>query len=286
MDEFDQQAQAFTEKVEAELDARRIVFPVSMEVSLRIKRLVDDPNCNLDQLVAVIQAEPVLAAKTIRLANTVALNPYGAQVDSIGVAIRRIGFTTLRGLAFAVASEQLAGDHRSPNMRTLGYGLWLRSVDVASWCFALARSTRAANPDTALLAGMMTHIGQFLLLARASDYPAMERSIDRFARFVEGLHHRVGIEVLDVFDVPETILDGLDADTGYTGTWPPANLHDIVQIARLVSEHANPFNRLLGRNPPSGPMAAAELGMDPVELEALLEDAHGERQQILDAVRG
>lgn len=286
MDEFDQQATAFADKIEAELNEGRLVFPVSMEVSLRIKRLADDPDSSLDQIVSVIQAEPVLAAKTIRMANTVALNPYGAQIDSIGVAVRRIGFTALRGLAFAVASEQLAGDHRSPNMRTLGYGLWIRSVDVASWCFALARRTRAANPDTALLAGMMTSIGQFLLIARASEYPAMERNIDRFARFVDGLHDRVGLAVLEVFDVPESILDGLDTGEGYTGSWPPDSLHNIVHLASLVSEHPNPFDGLLERHPPRGPAAAAEFGMDPGELMPLLEDSREERQQILDAVRG
>lgn len=286
MDEFDQQAQAFADKIEAELSERRLVFPVSMELSLRIKRLADDPDSRLEQIVAVIQAEPVLAAKTIRMANTVALNPYGAQVDSVGVAVRRIGFSALRGLAFAVASEQLAGDHRSPNMRTLGYGLWIRSVDVASWCFALARSTRAANPDTALLAGMMTQIGHFLLIARACDYPAMERNIDRFAGFVDGLHARVGLAVLDVFDMPETILDGLDGAQGYSGSWPPNSLHSVVHIASLVSEHHDPFDGLLGRTLPRGPAAAAELGMDPAELLPLLEDSREERQQILDAVRG
>lgn len=286
MEEFDRQAAAFSDQLEAELEAGRLVFPVSMEVSLRIKRLADDPGSSLDQIVGVIQAEPVLAAKTIRMANTVALNPYGALIDSVGVAVRRIGLSALRGLAFAVASEQLAADHRSPNMRTLGYGLWMRSVDVASWCFALARKTRAANPDTALLAGMMTHIGQFLLIARASEYPAMERNIDAFARLVDLMHQRVGLAVLEVFDVPESILDGLEGDENYGGSWPPGDLHDIVRVASIVSEYPDPFDGLLGRHRPRGPGAAVELGIDAAALMPLLDASHEERQQILDAVRG
>jgi len=286
MDAFELQAKAFVERIETELDARKLNFPVSMELSLRVKRLADDPDSSLDQIVTVVQAEPVLAAKTIRMANTVALNPYGAVIDSVGMAIRRIGLSALRSLALAVAAEQMAGDHRSPNMRMLAYGLWLRSVDVASWCFALARRTHAANPDTALLAGMMTHIGQFFLIARAADYPEMEHSIDRFAALVEGLHERVGMAVLEAFDMPESILDSLVEEQGCVGTWPPAELLHIVRLSALVSEHPNPFDRMLGRNPPRGPAASTQFGIDPAELQPLLDDSHDERQQILDAVRG
>lgn len=286
MTDFQQQAEAFTGTVESELNQRRLVFPVSMEVTLRIKRLADDPDVKLDQIVAVVQAEPVLAAKAIRMANTVALNPYGAQVDSVGVAVRRIGLASLRSLAFAVASEQIAGDHRSPNMRTVAQGLWLRSVDIAAWCFALARRTRVANPDTALMAGMMSYIGPLFLVARSSDYPAMEQNIDLFAGLVDRMHRRVGLAVLDVFEIPETLVDGLDVEGGYTGIWPPGDLHHIVQLASLVSECPNPLDGLLGRTPLRGIAAAEGFGIDQEDLRTLLHDSHDERQQILDAVRG
>jgi HD-like signal output (HDOD) protein len=286
MQGFEEQAAAFAERIAAELAERRLNFPVSMEVSLRIKRLADDPDASLDQIAVVVQADPVLSAKAIRMANTVALNPYRAQIDTVRDAVRRIGLSALRSLALAVASEQLAGDHRSPNMRTLAYGLWLRSVDVASWGFALARQTRATNPDAALLAGMMTHIGQFFLLARASEYPAMEANIDRFGALVDEHHHAVGVAVLDVFDMPESILDSLEMEQGYDGEWPPTDLAHVVQLASLVSEQSNPFDGLQGRNPVRGPAAGAAFGIDAGELDALLAASHAEREDILAAVRG
>ncbi len=283
---FEEQAEAFAQRIGAEIAERRLNFPVSMEVSMRIKRLADDPDASLDQIAAVVQAEPVLSAKTLRMANAVALNPYGAQIQTVRDAVRRIGLSSLRSLALAVASEQLAGDHRSPNMRTLAYGLWRRSVDVAAWCFALARQTRAANPDAAMLAGMMTHIGQLFLIARASDYPAMEANIDRFAGLVDELHHKVGVAVLEVFDVPETILDSLEQTQGYDGEWPPHDLGHVVRLSSLVSEVPNPFDGLAGRTVPRGPAAAAGFGVDAGALTELLEASHAEREQILAAVRG
>lgn len=286
MQGFEEQAAAFAERIAHELAERRLNFPVSMEVSLRIKRLADDPDATLDQIAAVVQAEPVLSAKVIRMANAVALNPYGAQIDTVRDAVRRIGLSALRSLALAVASEQLAADHRSPNMCTLAYGLWRRSVDVAAWCFALARQTRVANPDAALLAGMMTHIGQFFLLGRAADYPAMEANIDRFAELVSRLHHSVGVAVLEAFDLPEALLDSLESEPAYDGQWPPRDLGQVVALALLVSEAPNPFDGLLGRNPLRGPAAGAAAGIDPAELSALLDASHAEREETLAAVRG
>ncbi|THF66304.1 HDOD domain-containing protein [Pseudothauera nasutitermitis] len=286
MDEFDEQAKAFAGRIAAELDAGRLNFPVSMEVSLRVKRLADDPDTTLEQIAAVLRADPVLAAKTLKMANTVALNPYRARVDDVRDAVGRIGLSALRALALAVASEQLAGDHRSPNMRTVAHGLWRRSVDVAAWCFALARETRAANPEAALLAGMMVHVGPLFLIARASDYPAMESQIDRFAAFVDAYQYKVGVAVLEVFDVPESILDSVDGAPAYDGEWPPRDLRQVVRLAELVSELPNPVDGLLGRVVPRGPAAAAGLGLETAAVLQLLEASHAEREEILAAVRG
>ena len=54
---------------------------------------------------AFAAAEPLLAAKVIRMANTLTLNPYRGQITSLGDAIQRIGLSTLRCLAFAVTAE-------------------------------------------------------------------------------------------------------------------------------------------------------------------------------------
>jgi HD-like signal output (HDOD) protein len=286
MQNFEEQAKAFAERMDAEIAEDRLSFPVSMELSMRIKRLADDPSTRLDQIAAVVQAEPLLSARVLRAANSVALNPSGGRIDSVRDAVRRVGLSTLRGLALALASEQLAGDHRSPNMRMVAYGLWLRSVDVAAWCYALARQTRAASPDAALLAGMLTHIGQLFLLARASDYPAMEANIDLFGIFADTHHHRVGVAVLKALEMPANILDSLEIDQAYDGEWPPRDLGHVVRLASLVSELPNPFDGLVGRMPVRGPAAAAQFGVDPAALGALLEASHEERQHILAAVRG
>src|SRR5690554_3706860 len=178
MHDFDSQLRAFGERIEREMLEGQLNFPTMLDLSVRIKTIADDPDSSLDDIAVVVRAEPVLAAKAVRMANSVVMNPYGNPVTGVNYAVRRIGLDSLRCLAFAVAAEQVAQDFRSHTMKLIATGLWMHSVDVACWSHVIARETRAANPDTAMFAGMMVDIGQFFLLARAGEYPALEQDMD------------------------------------------------------------------------------------------------------------
>ncbi|MBD5800811.1 HDOD domain protein [Azoarcus sp. Aa7] len=286
MKDFESQAQAFGEQIEAEIAEGHLSFPTSLDVSLRIKRLADSPASSLEEIAAAVKTEPVLSAKTVRMANAVALNPYATPITNVADAVRRIGLASLRCLAFAVAAEQLAQDHRSPKMRTIASGLWMHSVDVAAWSCALARELRVVNPDTAMFAGMMANIGQFLLLARAADYPALAEDLPRFAEFVTVWNTRISRSVLEVFELPEEILDAFEHGIPCTGSWPPANLAAILFVATHAVDTPNPFDKLLGlghrtdRPDPSVP------GIDQRDLDHLLESTRENRQLILAALCG
>jgi len=286
MHDFDAQAQAFRERIERELEEGSISFPTSLDVSLRIKRLADDPGATLDEIAAVVKAEPVLSAKAVRMANAVALNPYGKPTTNVHDAVGRIGLSALRCLAFAVAAEQLVQDHRSRNLRLIASGLWMHSLDVAAWAYALARHLKVVNPDTALFSGMMIDIGQFFLVARAADYPALEGNIDRFAEFVETWSEPVGRAVMEVFELPDTILDAFPYEDPYGGSWPPGDLADVLFIASLAAETPNPFETLLGIRRRPALLDTSTNGIDRDKLTKLLEAAGTERQQVLNAVCG
>ncbi|MDX9836302.1 MAG: HDOD domain-containing protein [Azoarcus sp.] len=286
MQDFDAQAQAFSEQIEAELEDGRLNFPTSLDVSLRVKRLADDPDSSLDAIASVVKAEPVLSAKAVRMANAVLLNPYGSNISDVNTAVKRIGLASLRCLAFAVAAEQLSQDHRSKHMRLIASGLWMHSVDVASWSYAIARHLRTTNPDTAMLAGMMVDIGQFFLLARASTYPALEENLERFAEFVSVWNEPVGHAILEVFELPEDILDAFEYENPYGGSWPPANLGDLVFVASLAAETPNPFDSALGIQRRPELFDSCIAGIEKDKLDELLDAARAGKMEMLAAVCG
>lgn len=286
MQDFDAQARAFSEQIEAELHEGRLNFPTSLDVSLRIKRLADDPNSSLDDIATVVRAEPVLSAKVVRMANAVLLNPYGAQITSVTDAVKRIGLSSLRCLAFAVAAEQLSQDHRSKQTRLIAAGLWMHSIDVASWCYAFARRLRTVNPDTAMLAGMMVDIGQFFLLARASAFPALEQDLGRFAEFVAAWNDPVAHAILEAFELPEEVVDAYEYENPYGGSWPPANLADLVFVASVAAETPNPFDSQLGLRRKPELLDSCIAGIEKDKFDELLNAARASKQEMLAAVCG
>lgn len=286
MDDFEADALAFGKRIEEELDKGQLSFPTSLDVSLRIKRLADSSASTLDEIATVVKAEPVLAAKVVRMANAVAVNPYGTPTTNVHDAVKRIGLSALRCLAFAVAAEQLAADHRSRNLRLVASGLWMHSVDVAAWSYALARQLKVVNPDTAMFSGIMIDIGQFFLVARAADYPALEGNLDRFADLVSTWSEPVGRAILEVFELPDIVLDAFDYENPYGSSWPPTNLADLVFVASLAAETPNPFETRLGVKRRPALLDTSVASADRSDLVALLERAKIERQHVLTAVCG
>lgn len=285
MQEFESQAEAFSELIEQELSEGRLNFPTSLDASIRIKRLADDPDSSLDDIAKVVTTEPVLSARLVRIASSAALNPHGAAINGVTDAVRRVGLSTVRSLAIAVAAEQLANDQRSYNMRIVASGLWNHSVDVACWSHALARLSRAVAPDSALFSGMMIDIGQFYLISRASRFPTMESHIDRFAAFVDEWSGPLRVAVMESFGLPIDDATVSGPGDAYSGDWPPATLSDILSIALAITETPNAFDNLLGiERQPLEEILPAHIAVD--EVRRALNEARVDRDEMRAAMRG
>lgn len=269
MNEFDHLLKQLGQQIETEIQEGRLNFPTAFDVSVRVKKLADNPDTTMDELARVVMAEPVLSAKAVRMANAVMLNPYGPKVTNVRDALVRIGLTALRCLAFAVAAEQLARDNRSPKLRMLASGLWLQTMDGACWAHAIAHRSRAAKADTAFFAAMMKNIGQFFVLARASMFPGVDGNIEEFARFVLRWHKPIRRSLIESFDLPDDIELVVNDDEARAPIYPQ-DLADVLAMAESVCATPNPFDRVLARQAPKD--AAAEPTPLPEDVEQLADN--------------
>ena len=62
--------QAFLHTITQELERGELRFPTSMEVTMRVMEALDDPDMDLGRLSTMVSAEPLLAARTVALANS------------------------------------------------------------------------------------------------------------------------------------------------------------------------------------------------------------------------
>ena len=273
--------QAFLHTLSQELERGELRFPTSMEVTMRVIEALDDPDMDLGRMSAMVSAEPLLAARTVALANSAWYNPGGRVVTDVPKALVRIGFGKLRALAMAVAAEQLINRDVLIPFQPLIRRLWAHCVDVAATACVLARRCTRLDPDAAFFAGMVHDIGQFFLLARVWEYPEMLTDESPLSDLVRVWHAPIGRAVLAAMNMPQELVDAVDDPEMYGGVWPPDCIPDLIFVANLIVETPNPFSPELDELR-HGLARAATLGLDETRLAEVLAESVEERQALID----
>ena len=222
-------------------------FPTSVDASRRVMKAVENPDLGLSDLAKIVVAEPLLSAKVIRLANSVALNPTNQTVRDVKQAVMRVGMDPIKSLAMVLIMDQLRQAQRHSGTRELANRLWERSIHVAALSFVVARKLTRLNADEAMFAGIVHDLGRFYLLSRAADYPALLEDPATLAETINDLADRAGAMDFAQLDLPESVVKAVLAARHYGGSMPPATLGDLIFVAGALSPRADPFDELDAR---------------------------------------
>lgn len=239
-----------------------VSFPTSLDASRRVLKAVENPDIGLASLAKIVVAEPLLSAKVIRLANSVALNPANQTVRDVRQAVVRVGMDPIKALSMVLLMDQLRQSHRHRGCRDLSNRLWERSVHVAALSYVLARKLTRLNADEAMFAGIVHDLGRFYLLARVADFPILLEDLDVLAQTINDLADRATEKVLTALNLPATVVEAVLTSRTYSGSMPPATLGDLLYIAGAVSLRKNPFDELDTRVDSEANDAAMNLGLD------------------------
>jgi putative nucleotidyltransferase with HDIG domain len=139
-----------------ELTETLLRLPAQPVAAMRVLKLVEDPNASAAELARLIETDPALSARVIRLANS----PYyglARRVSSASRAVVLLGFSTVRALAVSAACSLLVEEGR------LGpRGYWPHSVATAAAASVVARYLRGPVSE-AFSAGLLHDLGAALL---------------------------------------------------------------------------------------------------------------------------
>lgn len=236
-------------------------FPTSLDASRRVLKAVENPDLGMAALAKIVVAEPLLSAKVIRLANSVALNPANQTVRDVRQAVMRVGMDPIKGLAMVLIMDQLRQAQRHSGCRDLSNRLWERSVHVAALSYVLARKLTKLNADEVMFAGIVHDLGRFYLLSRVADFAALLEDTVVLAETINDLAGHATEIVLGQLNLPASIVDAVLASKKFSGSMPPASISDLLFIAGVVSPRQDPFDELDARVIPMADSAAA-LGLD------------------------
>ena len=258
------------------------VFSTHAAIALRVQKLLDDPGCSVEQLGKLISAEPLLAARTLGVANSFAYNPGGRTITDLKNAIARLGFAALRALTTSIIVRQIAAAAMTGEQQALSARLWEHTAHVAALARVIARRVTRQSPDAAFFAGIVHEIGSFYLIAQGAKYPNL------FTSNLEPWHGdgeaHVGRAILHVLDVPSSITSALETHWSGFLALPPSSLGDTLLLADELSPVESPLDMLVGMSR-KGMTAEIELLVDAGTLSHILAESAEEVASLANALK-
>jgi diguanylate cyclase (GGDEF)-like protein len=135
-------------------------IPSPPAVAVRVIALARNPEVGLDEIAAAIAADPALAAKVIRLANSAAY-ARPTQARTIREAVLVLGMRTVKTLAlgFSLAAELRGGETSAFDFDAI----WRRCAVAAAASGLLARRVGNLDSGEAFLGGLLHGVGMLIL---------------------------------------------------------------------------------------------------------------------------
>lgn len=141
----------------------RKALPVFPAVITRLDEVLAQPHVNVDQVVAIVAADMVIASRVLRAASSVryGMKPPKDLLD----AVSRLGFAEVRAVAFAVSYT--AGFMRPLHINSStfwrhAFASAVAARELASW-FVRIKQQRVCDAPTAFLLGLSHEVGVLLL---------------------------------------------------------------------------------------------------------------------------
>jgi HD-like signal output (HDOD) protein len=217
-----------------------LTFPTNVDATLKLQQALSDPDLHADEAARLVQAEPLLAARTVAIANSVAYNRAGNDVTNVRAAVKRVGFRTLNALAAAVIVRQLDSKISRPDLRAKADQLWKHSAHVAALSQIIARRVTKVDPDTALFAGIVHEVGGFYVLSRAEEFPGLFDGEPE--DWIEHGETAIGRGVLAKLGVPAPVMEAIEAMWRGMRALPPETLGDTLMLANDLAPHDSPLH--------------------------------------------
>jgi len=136
-------------------------LPTMPDAVRHLQKALSNSAVDVGWLSSVLQRDPVLAARIIRVANCPVYRTI-QPVECVADAVMRIGLTQTRNVALMLLENSFTARHRLIDDRICW--LWTESLHIASIAETLARHYRFIRPDRAVLGGLLSNVGALLLL--------------------------------------------------------------------------------------------------------------------------
>jgi len=215
-------------------------FPKSVQKILELTRNL---NCEPKHLVQVIEKDPVMTVKILRVLNSAYYN-LPNKITSVNHSVVFLGFNTIKNLALSIASVGIL-----PKQNAAGFDMQrylLHSLTTAGIAKSLGGRLTDTDPMDCYIAGLLHDFGKVVFVQFMADEfnRAMQRSREENIPLhvaeneVIGVDHTVvGSMLAEKWQFPETLADCIrnhhSGEDGNGGIW--ASVYAANQISKKMS---------------------------------------------------
>ena len=193
-----------TERILAKLDRLAPLPTVVMDVI----QATEAPKTTFADLERIISRDPIVMARVFKLANS-AFYARGEPLQTIGEAVRRLGFATLKTLVVAAGAGKVL-TQPMPHYAYSPFGFWKHSLGVALVTRVLAKHLGLPGHilDQLFLAGLMHDIGKLVLDSILGEVVGgSERFTPDMELAMVGFDHaEVGRRVATKWNLPDYVM--------------------------------------------------------------------------------
>jgi HD-like signal output (HDOD) protein len=226
---------SFVERLAQDLKDERLELPAFPEAVLRIQRMLQSPDTSTEDVVRILSSEPALAARLLRIANSVEFRRMDQEITDLRKAVSRMGFNMVRSVAVAFAMRQLRRkDSYSPAVQGQLEAVWHESLEIAAVCFVTAKRFTKINPDQALLTGLLHVLGRLYIIMRAQEMEDLSEA--DLHEVAGGWHATIGKAISESWGLPETLQNAIQHQDEFDAELEgPVTLTDVLIAAKLLA---------------------------------------------------
>jgi len=232
-------SQSVAEQAREALEGLRDL-PTLPEVAVTIIKMADSDDVSLSDLARVIESDPPLTSKILRLANASRAGGF-SDIATVSRAVSVMGPASVRSAVLSIGVFQaMGGDQEIPDHKPL----WVHSLAVASGSAELARLTHRADPESAFAAGLLHDIGKIALAAlRNADYTALadraraeRKAVEDVERDTLGMDHiECGRILIRRWGLPIILENVIRCHEPFTErSFLEADERDVVEIVQMA----------------------------------------------------
>ena len=225
-------------RLEGSLERRELALPSLPEVALKIRRALADDEVSVSEVVRLLGADPALAARILRTANSAMFYRGTKPITSLTAAVHQLGFKMVRNVAVSFAAQQVFIGYGSRAVHDFVRGVWQHSVRTAVLAHMIARVKTRLDADEAFLAGLLHEVGKLYILMSAKDEVEALTADPGFESVLAAFHPRLGRAVIEAWSLPPelALAVGEHERTSLEAPDPPT-LESILAVANFLAEH-------------------------------------------------